>query len=323
MENLPPPDLGKFNKLKTLIRAYWRADFMLDISGFELSSKLGVYPSLRYLFKIALSKVSGTKVFLMPQSYGPFSYGGWKQRMMTMLIKAIMPYPKVCYAREEESYVCLKQIAPKARVVKSLDLVLQNKPIEEYFKDKAISLPCSVPPNSVALIPNGRLSSQFGADVANLIMSSSVKLLRRTGKNVYIICHCKDDLKQAKKIKSEFEDDGQVIVIDRILACYEYQSIVRYFDYIVAARYHSIVHAYKECTPVIAIGWAVKYKELLEEFSQEDYLIDASIGDKAIGLLEAAVMQMSKAHKAESAKIGEHLKEVQSKNCFDALDDGR
>ena len=49
---------GKMKKLIAMLEEYKRADLMLDISGYELCSKLGNYPTLRYLFKIALCKSS-------------------------------------------------------------------------------------------------------------------------------------------------------------------------------------------------------------------------------------------------------------------------
>jgi polysaccharide pyruvyl transferase WcaK-like protein len=46
------------------------------------------------------------------------------------------------------------------------------------------------------------------------------------------------------------------------------------FDFIVTARYHAAVHAYKREIPALVFGWAPKYTELLEMFHQQKYLVD-------------------------------------------------
>lgn len=92
---------SKIKKLVAMIKSYARADMMLDISGYELCSKLGKYPTMRYLFKIALCKWTKTKAVLMPQSYGPFDYGGKSKYIIQYLIYRYLKYPLVCFAREK------------------------------------------------------------------------------------------------------------------------------------------------------------------------------------------------------------------------------
>ena len=91
---------GKMKKLIAMLEEYKRADLMLDISGYELCSKLGNYPTLRYLFKIALCKWTKTEAALMPQSFGPFSYDGKIKYIIRLLIRKYLQYPLVCFARE-------------------------------------------------------------------------------------------------------------------------------------------------------------------------------------------------------------------------------
>ena len=59
------------------------------------------------------------------------------------------------------------------------------------------------------------------------------------------------------------------------LNCLEYDLLIRHFDFIIASRYHALVHAYKQKVPCIAIGWSEKYNNLLDILKQDRYMIDA------------------------------------------------
>ena len=52
------------------------------------------------------------------------------------------------------------------------------------------------------------------------------------------------------------------------------EEVIKQFDFVIASRYHSIVHAYKNGVPALVIGWATKYSELLGNFGQLDYFSD-------------------------------------------------
>ena len=308
---------GKFRKLASLVQAYVNADLMIDISGLELCSKLGVYPSLRYLFKIALSKWTGTKVFLMPQSFGPFEYGkGFIQRLMTLLISHYMKYPCVCFAREKDGVEELLKISPKANVILSSDLVLQNKNIEYFFETKDLTCRIDIGEHCVGFVPNKRMYEQYGKEPALNLFVSAIKAIRKEGFNVYILCHATDDIAVADEIKLLFKDDESVTVIRYVLSCFEYQQIVKKFEFVIASRYHSIVHAYKECVPCIAIGWAIKYRELLSLLKQDRYLLDINDSEDNVRII---VKKMAQFFSSERDVISQELKVIQKRNCFDSI----
>ena len=95
--------------------------------------------------------------------------------------------------------------------------------------------------------------------------------------------------------------------------------LVKQFDFLIASRYHSIIHAYKEGIPCVALGWAVKYQELLELFNQSNYVFDVRNMNNFVEILNAVVW-LDKKHLLESKKIKKELFEVQKENCFDILE---
>lgn len=292
---------------------------MLDVSGLELCSKLGVYPSLRYIFKIAISKWLGTKVFLMPQSFGPFQYGkGIKQWFMKSLIRHYISYPKICYARESEGFDALRLINPQAHVLLSTDLVLQNKSVEVLLKrnDMVFDQLPLIKNRSVGFVPNKRMYEQYGKEKPLACYKKIIEMLRQKDYNVYILCHANDDLSVADELKSFYKNDDGVSVVRRVLSCFQYQTLVKNLDFVVASRYHSIVHAYKENVPVIALGWAVKYKELLSLVEQNEYLLKI---DDSTDVIHDKIDKIIACHQEDSHVIKNCMCKIQSNNCFLAI----
>lgn len=307
----------KVRKIKTLINAAKEADIMLDMSGYELSSKLGAYPSLRFLFKIYLCKIFKTQVYLMPQSFGPFDYQGIWSLIMPVVIRACLKYPQICFAREKEGVEFIKRIAPLSNLELSDDLVLQNKNIEK-IKNQYYSMDFPIADNSVGVIPNRRLIEQVSENVTMACFCAAVEQIRKRGRTVYIISHAEDDKSLCDKIKQNFCNDSGVIVVPKTLSSFEFQKLAAKFQYVVASRFHSIVHSYKEGTPAVALGWAVKYKELLGKFDQQDYLVEVKSG--AEKEIRKAICKLDDSCGNQRNKIKRRLLEIQKNNCFDRID---
>ena len=98
----------------------------------------------------------------------------------------------------------------------------------------------------------------------------------------------------------------------------EFAEFIEHFQYIIASRYHAIVQAYKKGIPCMVIGWAEKYRELLQIFGQAQYLFDvrSSIDIKKV---EDTLEMMNASYKAERKSIRDILSDVQKENCFDIL----
>jgi len=309
---------GKLAKLKEMIFAYKKAELMLDVSGYELCSKLGIYPSLRYIFKIALSKWMHTKVVLMPQSFGPFQYSGIIGKLLKVAIRHYMKYPLICFAREKESEKQLRLLVPKAKTRLSEDLVLQNGCIIDDVQEVVpIEQLNHIEPGSIALVVNRRLYEQYGKDK---IFKKYVEILRviiERKRNIYLLCHASDDMDICTELKAKFSEQPLVHMVGKVLSCFEFQVLARNFDYVIAARYHSIVHSYKEGIPCLALGWAVKYQELLESMEQGDYLLN--IGIMTTDEIRDKIEYMEQNFHKEKLAIIKLVESAQKGNCFDVM----
>ena len=138
---------------------------------------------------------------------------------------------------------------------------------------------------------------------------------------MYLIRHATEDLIFCREIKGLYENNSKVVLVEEDFECWEYEKFVQQFDYLVASRYHAIVHAYKRQVPCIVLGWAIKYQELLGKFGQEKYAVDVR-GNIDGNVLADIVEQMERNYSCESEKIGIILRQLQKSDVFECIKAG-
>ena len=311
-----------------LIRAFLygirfrRIDAVIDISGYQLSSQWGYQASKNYIHRIAVARDNGVPFFIMPQSLSPFHYGS-NQIEMDSLIKEYLAYPRIIYAREQSGYEVLTGEYGLKNVQKSVDLVLQNRSIDEkllyrgkYQKRRYLQITTD---NNVAIIPNARLFEQ-GCDEERLLTlyRDIILMLRRSGKNIYLVMHSAEDFKICRFIRNQLQDRNAVHIVKKDMDCLEFNQFIQRFDYVIGSRYHAIVHAYKNSVPCIVLGWADKYRELLKQFGQEKYMFDVRADIDQDAVLQS-VINMENQWITEKKMIESRLREYQKENCFDIV----
>lgn len=302
---------------------YKYCDAMIDISGYALGSNWSARNNNRYLNHLEFAKAFGIPVYLMPQSFGPFDFGeahpGIDERC-----RKLLPTCKVILAREREGYDALVDTYGLTNVRLAPDLVLNNKGIdlENVFKTVPnIDLP-EIAPGSVAIVPNGRnLSVGNGEEVLALYQAAIHHGLEQ-GKKLYLLHHATSDAKICAQLKAQFADDERVVLLEKEFSCIEFNELVQKFDYLVASRFHSIVHAYKNAIPCVILGWAKKYEDLSILLEQRAYLFDVRENVKISAFFDAMDRINCNRHE-ESKKIKQLMTNIQRENVFDALDGGQ
>ena len=117
------------------------------------------------------------------------------------------------------------------------------------------------------------------------------------------------------KIKKLFKENNMVSLIHEDLNVFEIEDIIRKFDFLIASRYHSIVHAYKNGVPALVIGWAIKYIELLKSFNQIEYYFDIR-DDLKIESVSEKLEKMMLTYKNEKLQISLILNKILKENNF-------
>ncbi len=254
-----------------------RADLVLDISGYSLTSQFGFLVSLLYLIKIAIFKKNNCKVVLLPQSFGPFKYKYFfHDFILFFLMKYYLKYPEQIFVREQQGYNDLKKFTVN-NLVKTIDIVLQTqKPNREIIMRECNSTKINILKDKrcAAIIPNTRIAQWNQLNNTGSIYCTMIDYLINKGFYVYILRHSYEDTDICEEIYARYKHIFTVALLGEDYDCITLSEIISEMKLVVVSRYHALVHAYKSDIPAFVIGWAQKYNELMRMFDQSQYYFD-------------------------------------------------
>lgn len=304
---------------KQIKSVFKNADLLIDISGYCLSSKWPISTNKMFLNYFSEAEKYNISSIIMPQSFGPFDYAE-NQKEMDSIIHNTLKNVKIIFAREQEGYDFLTKRYHLSNVYQSPDLVLQNKELQlsNVFisKPNLKNMELETSRDNVCIIPNTQTAVHGARNKIKALYLNIIDSLKEKGKNIYIFNHA-DDVALCMEIYDSVKDIKGVYLIKEELNSLEYESFIKQFDYIICSRYHGIVHAYRQYTPAIILGWAIKYKELARLFSQSEFIFDITQEEiPEIKILEA-VEKMNSRYSDESEIIKKTLNEIQADTCFD------
>lgn len=291
-------------------------DLMIDISGYGLGDVWNKNDVKHYLYRIECAKYFGIKVYLLPQSFGPFETF---DKSLLKRTKKALEYASTIYAREQQGYNLLTQKIGLKNVKKENDIVLNSKSIDLNLVYKCVPRisQFDIKSNSVAIIPNARNSRVSSESILLECYRILINKLLEHNKNVYILRHSNMDVDICNKIYNMFSETN-VVLFKNELSCIEFGSVVEKFDFVIASRFHSVVHSYKNSVPCLTLGWAIKYLELHKLFHQEKYCFDVR-DNLDISKLSNATEYLMNNYSKEKEIIFKELKEVQKHNIFDDI----
>lgn len=259
-----------------------KTETIYDVSGFSLSSQFGFMHSLSYLLKLAIAKKYNCNIILLPQSFGPFNYNYIQKLFLFPLMKHYLQYPSKIFVRESQGYYDLKKFTSN-NIYKSLDVVLQTAIPQSstiYKKNHSKkTIDINTNNKNLAIIPNAKLLKwNLENDILG-IYRLILDIVIEKGYDVYIVRHSTEDLNFCHMIAELSKDQSKnhtskIRVLDGNYDCIELSEIISKMDFVIASRYHSLIHAYKQGIPALVIGWASKYQEIMLEFNQESYYFD-------------------------------------------------
>ena len=235
------------------------------------------------------------------------------------IMKDWLSKAEIICAREQIGKQMLEEKYGLENVKYMPDIVLQNKEynLDSIYDNAPQIRTLDVKERSVALIPNKHITKMKVND-SYQIWEEIIRQLLKREYHVYLLVHSQDDVEVIKNLKEKFKDCENVILVQEDFSCIEYDLLVSKFDYLIASRYHSIVHAYRRSVPCIVLGWADKYEVLLGDMNQLSYMFDMR---KEISMEKVCqAMDDMEAKREENAKIiGEKVKKIQEESIFDRL----
>jgi len=253
-----------------------RADLVVDVSGFRLSSQFSPVRIVDYLINIHFFKRFKTPVVLFPQSFGPFDFSRIAGFVLLPVIRHYLNYPEKIFAREHSGALALKSLGITDQVEQALDTVLQSDDhsYHRVFRSRKTATLPVIPKGAVALVPNQKTMVHSAAtdmlDLYSQLISTQIMM----GKTVFLLRHSFEDIAIIEMLKARFSDVDRVIALLDDYDSLDLQVLLSRFDYVIASRYHAVVHSYKARVPCLVLGWATKYPSLMAEFDQEDLYFD-------------------------------------------------
>lgn len=311
--------IGMTDSLRKYVAIMKDCAAVIDISGYALGSEWGNSSAIVYCQSITVAKEFNVPVYLMPQSFGPFCFDGLYGNLTKRIIQTTLSYPRYIMAREQQGYDAIRSLISNSNLIKQNDIVLQNTGIDlkNVLKHPKENTTIDIDENSVAIIPNLQGFKRCNSELfLNVYKALTLKLLS-WGRSVYLIYHSAEDQQLCGKIKDMFPKNDRVVFLNEELSCLEFDNLVSKFDYIIASRFHSVVHAYRNSVPCIIIGWATKYDELSKSVNQDKYQVNIK------ELNEESLMRMldimEKSYMNERTVIKKRIIDIQKENVFDKI----
>jgi len=297
-----------------------------DISGYAFSSSIlnkfkfkNFEHSLSYLMSIVVAKNFSIPYFILPQSIGPFDYPLFYRKILKFLSFYILKYPRKIFVREKKYLDDLEKISGRDIVnFKDIVLVGEAYDLKNIYKERPVISEKNILNDSVGVILNRKIFDRIGADEFFDVYDLVIKKLLSKNKNVYIFRHSYEDLDLCISLKSKFGHNENVIFFNDDFNCFELEKIISKLDFVIASRYHSVIHAYKNKVPALCISWANKYYELLDYFSQLKYLFDCRQKINKEELSKSLDSLLSN-YLLEKGLIGEKMEEVRKEYSISSL----
>lgn len=272
LSNLHP----NFRRLK---RYYQWADIIVCAPG---GICMGGFQSWGHLFYLQLAKHMHKPLAYYGRSFGPFPTAKWKNRRFKAISMKMLHYFSYLSIRDKKTEELAKQLR--------IDYV---STVDSAFLD----LPRVTIPQAI--------TQQIGANkyfvfVPNLLIwhyayrfrVTESELLNFYGDIVHMIFQRHPDFKavllpqtfnyttaQDNDINffrsfAAFIKDSRITVIEDIYSSDIQQAVIAQSEFVIGARYHSVVFAINNAVPFIALGYEHKIAGLLETLGKSECMVD-------------------------------------------------
>jgi len=302
--------------LKGSTREIWNeynsADMIVDIWGIMFSDSFDkkFIPCAMIGAHFFLGKLLKKPVVKYTADMGPFN-NRWNRFFVNFYLNKI----DVIFARGNEtkkSLIGIKVVTP-IHVYPDTAFLLEktpNKKIDGLIHQKKSNKKCVVGVSvSCKLEHEERYKDQYTTIMAQTIdylvkdLNAFVFLIPNE-----IIPNVYNDSEVAKKIYEKVIKKEEVMILLDEYSAGELKGVISKCDFIIAARYHSIIAAISSCVPTIAISWHHKYHQVLKMVGQEDYLCD--IESLNFDLLKQKIKKLCKNRKRIRTKISSKIPSI-------------
>ncbi len=264
-------------------------DAVVDVSGYAYSDVWGIESSKRALAWARHCKREGIPFVFMPQAWGPFRNPSIRDCVREMCQNALV------YARDNESKAHLTEaLGPKPNnVALSPDIAFDFQGgSHEQGAALLESIGIGVGGSPiVALTPNMRAYERCsglgaGSSYIELMTGVAAYCIDTLGAAVLLIPHefsfrnpsSQDDRFLCGLISNAVSGRGSCATITDFCYTDVIRTVYEHVDLVIGSRFHSLVFALASGVPVVAVGWAHKYGELLQSVDFGEFALSIRQG---------------------------------------------
>jgi colanic acid/amylovoran biosynthesis protein len=267
-------------------------DGVLDISGFGYSDVWGLHGPRTACAWVNHCRRRRIPYLCLPQAWGPFT-----NPAIARCVRRFCGKASEVYARDERSLAHLRGLlgADGRRVKLAPDIAFAFRGLGPEA-GAAILRRHGVDPIRRPLIgitPNMRVyertrGSAFGNEYLQFLSRAARHLMREWQATIVLIPHeiklgrpaARDDRHLCGILETLLHDEGVCAALSGSYLADAIRSVYHHLDLLIGSRYHSLVYALSAGVPVVAVGWAHKYAELLRLFGLERFTIEyTELGD--------------------------------------------
>lgn len=305
---------------KTIEKKVKQLDMVIDISGFAYADSWGK-PMIEETIKLQnfCKRKFNAKFYFLPQAWGSFNKPEVAEAAKRMLLNA-----DKFYARDLVSQDYLYKLLKTENIEVPLltDIAFSYK---GNNKVNGLELIKSLGYNEgkrplIGISPNLRVYEKVeGKGKENgyvqILLRLSDYCLNILGVDIILIpneifpdgCNALDDRHLCRILNEMINREDRCFFLDRYCSANEIKSLVSQVDYLVSSRFHALIFGFLYATPVMAISWSHKYKELFSIFGMENFVLewDAMDPENAIKQLNQLIGNKEGVKASISSKLDE------------------
>ena len=319
----------KLAQYREYVAAMKEADVILNNEGISYVGdgvrrwKVAIYEHSGFQYAKALRRPYCRFI----QSYGPFD--DWRVRWFARRELSTLP---LVLARGSSCAKACKTILPedKVRCVPDCAVLLQacddetgEKLLPEGYSRGGYSIlsPSAVIRHSVRKDVSGSIGQRHVDSFVEL-----AKAMLGWGRRILFLPHMYSDIagecdrEVCREIIAALPKSADIQLVEEDIGPREAKWLIANSEGCVVSRYHALVAAISTATPVVTIGWNVKYRDLLEFYDAADMAVDArqfGPAELAIEVLrkldsfdDALLERVAAAHGRTAAAVGEAIDEL-------------
>lgn len=285
------------------------ADVVFNIGGFQFGDQwnhndISIADWSDYLSKL---HQYGIKTVFLPQAFGPFEKKGSKK-----MLNVLNEHADLLIARDDVSYnYIMAEDVNKNKVLLYPDFTASVKGVETDYSQQH--------KEKVCIIPNSKII-QTGVMNKDFYLDSIVKIIEhvnKKGHEVVLLNH--EGLGDYELCKTIALRTTHNIAIVTGLNAIETKGMIAASYMVISSRFHGVANALSSCVPCLATSWSHKYQKLLEEYCQNDSLLDMTEMQKALDKIDNLLDQRINDEIRQSLSERNEIVKAKNHEMWDAI----